>query len=445
MPKAKAKPTRKTNGRVTTTRHAWTAFRNRNSDSSGSSSGSSRKGSPPDYDYQYPAQDGIVSDITTRLAKSNMDDEEGWESLLNLMGNNTPVSPVGLSSPNSSSSPVGSTSVVSYENVQELERSNKSIYHFCTNVCKFPLEMSRLFKKGLKLENCKKIFIGAMKKLLSGFLLLYKVIGTAINYKYTILAIFAILYSIDFTRPFVKYMLEILLGWVYFGMEKTGINNQISIFIEFVKEKTRQLFQLIMIEFVTPGLTEFSTKAINSILSNPAFQSGVADATQSAMEVALTSPSVQHTLGNSVISAINSPSGQFAITGAVTGAIAKEAIPAINQHFQLLNIQLHGISSKISTSLTGIKGQYDKTHLKLIKTLNEMDLRNIDNYEELHKHIEDQSKKMINNNAMFNALGALPQITNAASVALESIMGRNSQGHYMLKNYGGRKTRRREK
>lgn len=305
--------------------------------------------------------------------------------------------------------------------------------------------MSRLFKRNLTSGNCKKIFVGAMKKLLSGFLLLYKVIGTAINYKYTIMAIFAILYSIDFTRPFVKYMLEILLGWVYFGMEKTGLNNQIAIFIEFVKEKTRQLFQLIMIEFVTPGLTEFSTKAINSILSNPAFQNNVADTTQSAMEVVLASPSVQNTFENTVVSAINRPSVQLAITGAVTGAIAKEAIPAINQHFQLVNVQLHGISSKISTSLTRIKGQNDKNHLELIKTLNKIDLRNIDNYQELHQHIEDQSKKMINNNAMFNALGSLPQITNAASVALESIMGRNVQGHHMLKNYGGRKTRRREK
>lgn len=418
--------TRSIKGKVTT-RGAWTDFRNRNSDSSGSSRGSSRRGSSPDHDYQFSAQDDIVNDINTRFAKSNMDGEEGYESLLRLMGNNTPPTV----------SPIGPPSITSYENIVELEKSNESIYHFCTNVCKFPLEMTRLFKKNLTLQNGKRIFLDAMKQLLSGFLLLYKVIGSAITYRYAILVIFVLLYSIDFTRPFVKYMLEILVGWIYFGMEKSGLNNQISIFIEFVKEKTKQLFQLIMLEYATPALTEISTNAVNRILTSSTFQSKVADAAENAMQVAITSPRLQNTIQNAVTSTMNSPAVQLAITG----AFAKEAIPAIKHHYQLLDLKIHSISA----SLTGMRGQMDNNSVKLINKLKEIDLRNIDNNEGLHQHIEDQSKKMINNNAMYNTLGSLPQITNMASIALENFMGRNVRGQYLLRNEGGRQTRRRAK
>ena len=433
MPRSK-KTKRKTNGRVTT-KDAWTAFRNRKSDSSDGSRGSSSRGSSRVNSQEQ--DDSDVEELVTLFKNSDIDGPTAEQLLLGLRGNNAPpiVSPVG------SSSPVGSNSVVHYKKIGKLEEYNKSIYNFCNIVCKFPLEMSRLFKKNVTPEQCKKIFIGAMENLLSGFTLLYQVIGTVINYKYIIMAIFAILYSFDFTRPFVKYMLKILLGWIYFGMEKTGLNNQIAIFIEFVKEKTRQLFQLIMIEYATPAMTEMTTKAVNSVLSNPAFQSNVAHTTQSAMEVALTSPSVHLLVENSVLSAIHSPSGQLAITGAVTGAIANEAIPAIKQHFQLVNVQLH----KVSASLTGMRVQMDKNSVNFINGLKEMDLQNIDSNKRLHEHIERQTQKIINNNNMFNALSSLPQITNAASVALESIMGRNVQGYHMLKNEGGRQTRRRKK
>ena len=426
MPQKKTR----TKGRVTT-RDAWKP-RRRYSDSSESSKGSA----PPDYDYDYQTSvndgiiDGIIDDISTRFANSNMDGEEAHDLLLSFLDNSN-------SSPVCSSSPLEMTSVVTYENIEELERSNKSIYHFCINVCKFPLEMTRLFKKKLTPENCKQIFFGAIKKLLSGFLLLYKVIGSIINYKYTVMAIFAILYSYDVTRPFVKYMLEILAGWIYFGMEKSGLNNQISIFIEFVKEKTRELFQLILVKYASPALTEISTSAVNKILSSSIFQSKVADTAENAMQVALTSPNVQHTFGTTVSNVMKSPSVQLAITSAV----AKEAIPVINQHFQLVNVKLHSIS----TSLTGIKDKNSRMERNVISTLKEINLQNIESNQALHEHIEYQTKLLVNNNAMFNVLGSLPQITNAASIVLENIMGRNAQGHYLLRNEGGRKTRRRGK
>lgn len=418
----------RTNNRITT-RDAWKP-RRRYSDTSDSSNGSAIQDASLDYDYQYPVNHAILDDINISLANSNIEGEEAHELLLNFLGNSAP-------SPVCSSSPLEMTSVVTYENVEELETSYKSIYHFCVNVCKFPLEMTRLFKKKLTPENGKQILLGAIKKLLSGFLLLYKVIGSIINYRYVIMAIFAILYAYDVTRPLVKYMLEILAGWIYFGMEKSGLNNQISIFINFVKEKTQQLFQLILLEYATPAFTKISTSAVNNILSSSIFQNKVADTAENAMQVALTSPNVQHTFGTTVSNVMKSPSVQLAITSAV----AKEAIPVINQHFQLVNVKLHSIS----TSLTGIKDKNSRIEKNIVSTLKEINLQNIESNQALHEHIEDQTKLLVNNNAMFNVLGSLPQITNAASIVLENIMGRNAQGHYLLHNKGGRKTRRRGK
>lgn len=426
---------KKTKTKTITTRDAWKP-RRRYSDTSDSSNGSTNQDTSLDYDYQIPINDSILDDINISLANSNIEGEEAHDLLLNFLDKST--SQTGLpSSPVCSSSPIEMTSIVSYENVEHLERSNKCIYHFCINVCKFPLEMTRLFKKNLTLENGKQILLGAIKNLLSGFLLLYKVIGSIINYRYIIMALFAILYSYDVTRPFVKYMLEILAKWIYFGMEKSGLNNQISIFIEFVKEKTQQLFQLILVEYATPALTEISTSAIKKILSSSTFQSKVADTAENAMQIALTSPNVQHTFGTTVSNVMNSPSVQLAITSAVV----KEAIPVINHNFQLVNVKLHSIS----TSLSGINDKNRRMERNMISTLKEINLQNIESNQALHEHIEDQTNILINNNAMFNVLGSLPQITNAASVVLENIMGRNAQGHYLLRNKGGRKTRRRKK
>jgi hypothetical protein len=414
----------RTKNRITT-QDAWKP-RRRYSDTSDSSNGSETQDTSLDYDYQYPVNDSILDDINISLAKSNIEGEEAHDLLLSFLDKST--SQTGLpSSPVNSTSPIEMTSIVSYENVEQLERSNKCIYHFCINVCKFPLEMTRLFKKKLTPENGKQILFGAIKNLLSGFLLLYKVIGSIINYKYIIMALFAILYSYDVTRPFVKYMLEILAKWIYFGMEKSGLNNQISIFIEFVKEKTQQLFQLILLEYATPALTEISSNAINKILSSSTFQS----------KVAITSPNVQHTIGSTVSNIMHSPSVQLAFTGAVV----KEAIPVINQHFQLVNVKLHSIS----TSLSGINDKNRRMERNMISTLKEINLQNIESNQALHEHIENQTNLLVNNNAMFNVLGSLPQITNAASIVLENIMGRNAQGHYLLRNKGGRKTRRRVK
>lgn len=421
MPKKKTR----TNNRVTT-RDAWKP-RRRYSDTSESSNGSANQDTSLDYDYQYPVNDAILDDINISLANSNIEGEEAHDLLLNFLGNSAP-------------SPVEQSSIVSYKNVEELETSYKSIYHFCINVCKFPLEMTRLFKKKLTPENGKQILLGAIKNLLNGFLLLYKVIGSIINYRYVIMAIFAILYAYDVTRPLVKYMLEILAGWIYFGMEKSGLNNQISIFIDFVKEKTQQLFQLILLEYATPALTTISTSAVNKILSSSIFQSKVADTAENAMQVALTSPNVQHTIGTTVSNVMNNPSVQLAITSAV----AKEAIPVINHNFQLVNVKLHSIS----TSLTGIKGQVDKNSLmgkNIISTLKELNFQNIEHNAALYQKIDDQTNILINNNAVYNVLGSLPQLTNMASVVLENIMGRNAQGYHLLRNKGGRKTRRRKK
>lgn len=415
----------RTKNRVTT-RDAWKP-RRRYSDTSESSNGSANQDTSLDYDYQYPVNDAILDDINIGLANSNIEGEEAHELLLNFLGNSAP-------------SPVEQSSIVSYKNVEELETSYKSIYHFCINVCKFPLEMTRLFKKKLTPENGKQILLGAIKNLLNGFLLLYKVIGSIINYRYVIMAIFAILYAYDVTRPLVKYMLEILAGWIYFGMEKSGLNNQISIFINFVKEKTQQLFQLILLEYATPALTTISTSAVNNILSSSIFQNKVAETAENAMQVALTSPNVQHTIGTTVSNVMNSPSVQLAITSAV----AKEAIPVINHNFQLVNVKLHSIS----TSLTGIKGQVDKNSLmgkNIISTLKEINFQNIEHNAALYQKIDDQTNILINNNAVYNVLGSLPQLTNMASVVLENIMGRNAQGYHLLRNKGGRKTRRRKK
>jgi citrate lyase gamma subunit len=187
-------------------------------------------------------------------------------------------------------------------------------------------------------------------------------------------------------------------------------------------------------------LTEISSNAINKILSSSTFQNKVADTAENAMQVAITSPNVQHVFGNTVSSVMHSPSVQLAITSAV----AKEAIPVINQHFQLVNVKLHSIS----TSFTGIKGQVDKNSLmgkNIISTLKEINFQNIEHNAALYEKLDDQTNILINNNAVYNVLGTLPQLTNIASVVLENIMGRNAQGYHLLRNKGGRKTRRRKK
>ena len=133
MPKKKTR----TNNRITT-RDAWKP-RRRYSDTSESSNGSAIQEASLDYDYQYPVNDAILDDINISLAKSNIEGEEAHELLLNFLGNSAP-------------SPVEQSSIVPYKNVEELETSYKIIYHFSVNVCKFPLEMTRLFKKWRAVE-----------------------------------------------------------------------------------------------------------------------------------------------------------------------------------------------------------------------------------------------------------------------------------------------------
>ena len=337
-------------------------------------------------------------------------------------------------------------------------------------VMRLPIESARLFDQTVTTENMN-IIKNNILNMIKQILLLIKIIITIPSqigkttkqiysqFKYLsigmliLIIITIMLYQTPATQPFMIFIFSIIryLSGVDVPNEATG-------FIEFLKKQTLLFFSLTAMGRWAGNILTESAKAVTEAASQTASQV----ASQVSTEVS-----------NNIVQTLRSNAAQKAITDLLSDPRAVAALTLTvsagvgNQLELVMNDIVSPQLKKIQNIVDGTSANVIDLNIKSAEMLAifKSDLlllkESIDTIENGQVITEEQLNKalvLLQKNLQTTDLGRIMNangviithdnvmtLLRTAQSAVESVLGRNVQGQYMLKNEGGRQTMRKRK
>lgn len=344
------------------------------------------------------------------------------------------------------------------------------IHRLFTLVIRLPLESARLFNQTVTTENMN-IIKNNVLNMIKQLLLIIKIIitipsrvGKLTNKIYSqvkymsvgmlvLIIITIMLYQTPATKPFMLFIFNVIryLSGVDVPMVANG-------FIEFLKQQTKQFFAITMAGKLAGKLLAESSNMLSQATSQVASQvaSQVSTEVSGQVEQALRSTQAQ----NAITMALTNPSSLAALSLTVTAGVSGQLELVMNDVVlpQLAKIQniVEGTSANVidlnikSNEMLAIF----QSDLLLLKT----SINTIENGQEMSELQLNKALVLLQKNLQTTDLGRIMNangviithdnvmtLLRTAQSAVESVLGRNVQGQYMLKNEGGRRTRRNRK
>ena len=337
------------------------------------------------------------------------------------------------------------------------------LHRLFTIVIRLPMESARLFNQTVTTENIN-IIKNNILNMIKQFLFIIKIIITIPSrvgkltkqiysqVKYmslgmlVLIIITTMLYQSPATKPFMLFIFSIIQY-----LSGVDIPTVAGGFIEFLQQQTKQFFAITMAGKLASTLLSESSKMISQTASQVASQ--VSTEVSGQVEQALRSTQAQ----NAITMALTNPSSLAALSLTVSAGVSGQLELVMNDVVlpQLTKIQdiVEGTSVKVidlnikSAEMLAIF----KSDLLLLKE----SINTIENGQEMTEIQLNKALVLLQKNLQTTDLGRIMNangviithdnvmaLLRTAQSAVESVLGRNVQGQYMLKNEGGRRTRR---
>jgi hypothetical protein len=340
----------------------------------------------------------------------------------------------------------------------------KNLLHsLFTIVIRLPIESARLFNQTVTTENMN-IIKNNILNMIKQFLLIIKIIITIPSrigkltkqiysqVKYmslgmlVLIIITTMLYQSPATKPFMLFIFSIIQY-----LSGVDIPTVAGGFIDFLKQQTKQFFAITMAGKLASTLLSESSKMISQTASQVASQ--VSSEVSGQVEQALRSTQAQ----NAITMALTNPSSLAALSLTVTAGVSGQLELVMNDAVlpQLAKIQniVEGTSDKVID--LNIKSDEMLAIFKSDLLLLKESINTIENGQEMTEIQLNKALVLLQKNLQTTDLGRIMNangviithdnvmaLLRTAQSAVESVLGRNVQGQYMLKNEGGRRTRR---
>jgi hypothetical protein len=344
---------------------------------------------------------------------------------------------------------------------------NNLLHRLFIIVIRLPIESARLFNQTVTTENMN-IIKNNILNMIKQFLLIIKIIITIptrigkltkqiySQVKYmslgmlVLIIITTMLYQTPATQPFMLFIFSIIRY-----LSGVDIPTVAGGFIEFLKQQTKQFFAITMAGKLASTLLSESSKMVSQTASQVASQvsSQVSTEVSSQVEQALRSTQAQ----NAITMALTNPSSLAALSLTVSTGVSGQLELVMNDVVlpQLAKIQdiVEGTSVKVID--LNIKSDEMLAIFKSDLLLLKESINTIENGQEMTEMQLNKALVLLQKNLQTTDLGRIMNangviithdnvmaLLRTAQSAVESVLGRNVQGQYMLKNEGGRRTRR---
>ena len=340
------------------------------------------------------------------------------------------------------------------------------LHRLFTIVIRLPIESARLFNQTVTTENMN-IIKNNILNMIKQFLLIIKIIITIPSrigkltkqiysqFKYmsvgmlVLIIITTMLYQSPATKPFMLFIFSIIQY-----LSGVDIPTMANSFIEFLKQQTKRFFALTMAGKLARTLLSESSKMLSQATSQVASQ--VSSEVSGQVEQALRSTQAQ----NAITMALTNPSSLAALSLTVSAGVSSQLELVMNDIVlpQLAKIQdiVEGTSVKVID--LNIKSDEMLTIFQSDLLLLKESINTIENGQEMSEIQLNKALVLLQKNLQTTDLGRIMNangviithdnvmtLLRTAQSAVESVLGRNVQGQYMLKNEGGRRTRRNRK
>jgi len=265
------------------------------------------------------------------------------------------------------------------------------------------------------------------------------------------------LYQTPATQPFMLFIFSIIRY-----LSGVDIPNAATGFIEFLKKQTLLFFSFTAIGRLAGNLLTDSAKAVSEAASQAASQVATQVATQVSTEV---SNNIVQTLRSNaaqaaIVNALRDPRSVAALTLTVSAGVGSQLELVMNDIVspQLKKIQDIVVGTSDNVIALNIKSDEMRAIFKSDLLLLKDSIATIENGQEITEEQLNKALVLLQKNLQTTDLGRIMNangvmithdnvmtLLRTAQSAVESVLGRNVQGQYMLKNEGGWRTRRKRK
>lgn len=337
-------------------------------------------------------------------------------------------------------------------------------------VMRLPIESARLFDQTVTFENMN-IIKNNILNMIKQILLLIKIIITIPSqigkttkqiysqFKYMsigmliLIIITIMLYQTPATQPFMTFIFSIIQY-----LSGVDIPNAATGFIEFLKKQTLLFFSFTAIGRLAGNLLSESAKAVSEAASQAASQ--VASQVSSEVSNNIVQTLRSNEAQSAIMNALRDPRAVAALTLTVSAGVGNQLELVMNDIVspQLKKIQDIVVGTSDNVIALNIKSDemraiFNNDLLLIKESIYAIENGQVITEEQLNKALILLQKnlqttdlgRIMNANGVIITHNNVMTLLRTAQSAVESVLGRNVQGQYMLKNEGGRRTRRHRK
>ena len=337
-------------------------------------------------------------------------------------------------------------------------------------VMRLPIESARLFDQTVTFENMN-IIKTHILNMINQILLLIKIIITIpsqigkttkqlftqikyISLGLLILIIITImLYQTPATQPFMIFIFNVIqyLSGVHIPTKATE-------FIEFLKQQTLIFFSFTAMGRLAGNILTDSVKAVSEAASQAASQVSTQVSTQVSNNIVQTLRS--NAAQKAITDLLSDPRAVAALTLTVSTGVGNQLELVMNDIVspQLKKIQNIVVGTSDNVIALNIKSDEMLAIFKSDLLLLKGSIATIENGQDMTEEQLNKALTLLQKNLQTTDLGRIMNangviithdnvmtLLRTAQSAVESVLGRNVQGQYMLKNEGGRRTSRNRK